>query len=201
MRNRRRIVLFLLLLAFWLLLSGRRDPHLVISGIIAAAAITAMGTPLLEGTVGPADTHPRIHLLRAIQLTVWLLDRMARSAVQLARIVLDPRLLPEPGIVRFRTQLSSPAARMTLANAITLVPGTMTLDIQGDELTVHSFTPDAVQDFATGELQNRIAAVFGDGPQEPPTLLWDSGHTVGGQVLLEEDRPFPERPYRGEDQP
>jgi multicomponent Na+:H+ antiporter subunit E len=199
--DRRRIVLFLLLLAFWLLLSGRLDPHLVVSGIIAAAAITATGAPLLDRTVGRAGAHPRSHLLRSIPLTLWLLGRMARSAVQLARIVLDPRLPPEPGIVRFRTQLTSPSARMILANAITLVPGTMTLDVQGDELTVHTFTPDAVQEFASGELQNRIAAVFGDGPQDPPTLLWDSGHTVGGQVLLEEDHPFPERPFREEDQP
>jgi multicomponent Na+:H+ antiporter subunit E len=200
--DRRRIVLFLLLLAFWLLLSGRLDPHLVVSGIIAAAAITATGAPLLDRTVGRADrapAHPPAPEL--VPLTVWLLGRMARSAVQLARIVLDPRLPPEPGIVRFRTQLTSPSARMILANAITLVPGTMTLDVQGDELTVHSFTPDAVQEFASAELQNRIAAVFGDGPQDPPTLLWDSGHTVGGQVLLEEDHPFPERPFREEDQP
>jgi multicomponent Na+:H+ antiporter subunit E len=199
--DRRRIVLFLLLLAFWLLLSGRRDPHLVVSGVVAAAAITATGAPLLDRTIGRAGARPRIHLLRGIPLTVWLFGRMARSAVQLARIVLDPRLPPEPGIVRFRTQLSSPSARMILANSITLIPGTMTLDLQGDELTVHSFTPDAVQEFASAELQNRIAAVFGDEPQDPPTLLWDSGHTVGGQVLLEEDRPFPERPFRAEDQP
>jgi multicomponent Na+:H+ antiporter subunit E len=200
-RKLRLLSLFGMLFAFWLLLSGRLDVHLVISGAIAAAVIAVASAPLLERTLGPAGSHRRVTLWRWVPLIVWLLGRMTRSALQLARIVLDPRLPPEPGIVRFRTQLASPSARMILANSITLVPGTMTLDVQGDELTVHTFTPDAVEDFATAELQNRIAAVFGDGPQEPPMLLWDSGHTVGGQVLLEEDHPFPEQPYREEDRP
>lgn len=199
MRIVRLLLLFTLLMVFWLLLSARLDPHLIASGAIASAIITLAAAPLLERTIGPAATHPRMRLVAAIPMTVWLLGRMFVSAVQLARIVLDPRLPPEPGIVRFRTDLTSPAARTVLANAITLVPGTMTLEIIGDELTVHSFTPDAVEDIATAALQNRIAAVFGDGPQPPPELLWDAGHTLGGYVLAEEDAVHPERPYDEED--
>jgi multicomponent Na+:H+ antiporter subunit E len=193
-RRRRVLFLFLLLLGFWLLLSGRTDVHLVISGILSAVIVTAASIPLLERTLGPADAHGRLKPWRWIPFSWWLLGRMARSAVQLARIVLDPRLPPAPGIVRFRTELRTPAARMMMSTSITLVPGTMTLDVQGDEFTVHSFTPDAVEDFASGELQNRIAGVFGEGPQEAPTLYWDSGHTRTGQVMLEEEPPFPEAP-------
>jgi multicomponent Na+:H+ antiporter subunit E len=193
-RRRRVLFLFLLLLGFWLLLSGRSDVHLVLSGVLSALIVTAASIPLLERTLGPADAHGRLRPWRWLPFSWWLLGRMARSAVQLARIVLDPRLPPEPGIVRFRTELATPAARMMMSTSITLVPGTMTLDVKGDEFTVHSFTPDAVEDFASGELQNRIAGVFGEGPQQAPRLLWDAGHTRSGQVLLEEEPPFPEGP-------
>jgi multicomponent Na+:H+ antiporter subunit E len=193
-RTIRLLLLFGLLLAFWLLLSGRLDVHLVVSGVISAAVVTVASAPLLERTIGSAASHPRLRLLSAVPLTVWLLGRMFVSAVQLARIVLDPRLPPEPGIVRFRTQLSSAASRSVLANAITLVPGTMTLEVIGDELTVHSFTPGAVEDIATGELQNRIAAVFRDGPQAAPELLWEAGHTLGGQVVADDGLTHAERP-------
>lgn len=197
--HRRRAVLFVLLFGFWLLLSGRFDAHLVISGAVSAVLVTAASIPLLERSLGPVDAHGRLKPWRWVPFGWWLLGRMARSAVQLSRIVLDPRLPPEPGIVRFRTELRTPAARMMLANSITLVPGTMTLDVKGDELTVHSFTPDAVEDFASGELQTRIAGVFGEGPQAAPSLYWDSGHTRSGQVLLEEEPPFREGPEHGED--
>ncbi len=43
----------------------------------------------------------------------------------------------QPRIVHFRTSLHSDLARMTLANSITLTPGTITVDLNDDHLTVH----------------------------------------------------------------
>jgi multicomponent Na+:H+ antiporter subunit E len=43
----------------------------------------------------------------------------------------------KPRIVHFRTHLHSDLSRMTLANSITLTPGTITLDLNDDHLTVH----------------------------------------------------------------
>jgi multicomponent Na+:H+ antiporter subunit E len=42
-----------------------------------------------------------------------------------------------PRIVHFKTRLRSDFARMLLANSITLTPGTITLDLNDDHLTVH----------------------------------------------------------------
>ncbi|MBB6481417.1 Na+/H+ antiporter subunit E [Spirochaeta isovalerica] len=44
-----------------------------------------------------------------------------------------------PRIVHFRTPLKSDMARMVLANSITMTPGTITLDLNDDHLTVHWF--------------------------------------------------------------
>jgi multicomponent Na+:H+ antiporter subunit E len=194
-KTARLVRLFLLLLAFWLLLSARFDAHLIASGIAASAVITWASAPLLERTIGSASTHPKVRLLAAVPLSLWVLWRMFLSAVQLARIVLDPRLPPEPGIVRFRTELTSPAARTVLSTAITLIPGTMTLEVEGDELTIHSFTPDAAEDVASAQLQNRIARVFGDGPQRRPELHWESGHTLGGEVVADRGASHAEGPF------
>lgn len=199
MRILRLLLLFTLLMAFWLLLSGRFDPHLVASGLITSAVITLASAPLLERTIGPAATHPRVRLLPAVPLIGWVLWRMLLSALQLARIVLDPRLPPEPGIVRFRTDLTSPAARTVLSTAITLVPGTMTLEVEGDVLTIHTFTPDAVSDFASAELQNRIAKVFSDAEQPRPELLWESGHTLHGEVVPDDGTVLREGPFTDEE--
>ncbi|MFP4067599.1 MAG: Na+/H+ antiporter subunit E [Spirochaetaceae bacterium] len=42
-----------------------------------------------------------------------------------------------PGVVHFRTRLSSDIARVALTNSITLTPGTITLDLDDDHLIVH----------------------------------------------------------------
>ena len=38
----------------------------------------------------------------------------------------------------FRSQLKTNAARVALANSITLTPGTITVSLEGDELLVHA---------------------------------------------------------------
>jgi len=46
--------------------------------------------------------------------------------------VLHPAMPIDPGIVKIRTTLKSPEARTTLANSITLTPGTLTVEITDD---------------------------------------------------------------------
>lgn len=181
MKALRIVLLFGLLLGFWLALSARLDPLFLGMGIVSAAASTWFGAKLLERTVGDAARHPRVHLFWLTIFVVWMLGRMVVGALQVARIVLDPRYPPRPGVTQFRTQLRSPAARTVLANAITLVPGTITLEVERDLFTVHSFTPDAVDDLADARMQNRIAAAFRDVDQPAPELHWEVGEAPRDQ--------------------
>ncbi len=175
MRLLRASVLFAVLLAFWLILSGQYNPLFIGMGVVSAAACAWFGALLVEPTVGDAGRHPRVHLFWLVIYVGWLLSRMVVGAMQVAWIVLNPKHPPRPGILRFRTELASPAARTMLANSITLVPGTITLEIDDGVLTVHSFTPKAVDDLASARMQNRIAAVFRDVDQPKPQLDWEFG--------------------------
>jgi multicomponent Na+:H+ antiporter subunit E len=173
MRTLRTLGLFALLFGFWQLLSGRLDPLFLVLGLLSAGAVTWLSTGLLEGVLGPADETERLDLLQLASYLVWLITRVPPAGFAVARVVLDPRLPPRPGVVRFRTTLSSPTARTFLANSITLVPGTMTLEVLDDEFVVHAFTPDAVSDLATAATQGRIARVFRLPPDEPPEMTWE----------------------------
>ena len=42
-----------------------------------------------------------------------------------------------PGIVKIKTTLRSEFAKTLLANSITMTPGTITVDIIGDEMYIH----------------------------------------------------------------
>ncbi|MBU1238544.1 Na+/H+ antiporter subunit E, partial [Myxococcota bacterium] len=42
-----------------------------------------------------------------------------------------------PGIVKVKTTLKSPMGRLLLANSITLTPGTLTVEIEGEYLFIH----------------------------------------------------------------
>jgi multicomponent Na+:H+ antiporter subunit E len=176
MRTLRAAVLFVLLLAFWQALSARVDPLFIGLGVLSAAAGTWFGTRLIDGVLGLREDAAPIDVWQLALYLVWLLGRIPPAGLAIARVVLDPRHPPRPGVMRFRTTLRSPAAKALLANSITLVPGTITLNVERDEFTVHAFTPDTVLDLATAATQRRIAKVFREPPEDPPELIWEIVH-------------------------
>ena len=51
--------------------------------------------------------------------------------------VIHPMMPIEPGIVKVKTTLKSELAKLFLANSITLTPGTLTVDVKGDDFYIH----------------------------------------------------------------
>jgi len=62
---------------------------------------------------------------------------LIKSNIDVARRVLTPSLPINPGIVKFKTNLTSNYSRMILANSITLTPGTLTIDVIDDTYYIH----------------------------------------------------------------
>ncbi|HRZ88080.1 MAG TPA: Na+/H+ antiporter subunit E, partial [Spirochaetia bacterium] len=59
------------------------------------------------------------------------------SNLDVAFRVLHPRLPIAPGIVKVKTRLKTPLGRLLLANSITLTPGTITVEMRGEDIYVH----------------------------------------------------------------
>jgi multicomponent Na+:H+ antiporter subunit E len=181
--RRTTVLQVLVLFAFWLALSGRFEPLFLVTGLATAIVVTAMTRRLAaEGLRTDADHVPwrlvPMAVLRGVWFAMWMASRILVASVQLAVIALSPTMPLDPCTVRVRTQLRRPLARTTLANAISLVPGTLTVDIDGDEIVVHALSPSQVSDLTSGRLQNKVAAVFLEDPQ--PAL--DPGLVERGDI-------------------
>lgn len=167
---RTTLVKFVALLAFWFALSGRTDALFVVFGVVTAAVVTLVTRRITSSSLQPdgdrlALAQIPLAFVRALSFAVWMAGRILVASVQLAVIALSPRMPLEPCTIRFRTDLHRPLARTTLANAISLVPGTLTVDIDGAEIVVHALSPHQVEDLVSGRLQNKVAAVFLEAPQ------------------------------------
>jgi multicomponent Na+:H+ antiporter subunit E len=55
----------------------------------------------------------------------------------MARRVLSPSLPIQPAVVEVETGLRSVLGKLLLTNAITLTPGTLSVDVQENRVTVH----------------------------------------------------------------
>jgi len=65
------------------------------------------------------------------------LRSLVHANIDMARRVLSPSLPIRPAVVEVETRLQSTLGRLLLSNAITLTPGTLTVDVHADRLTVH----------------------------------------------------------------
>jgi len=154
----------------WALLSGHFDAAHLGAGAAASLVIAVVTSRLwaLPPTIGPTALRPFGDLRwgRGLRYLGWLMIEIAASGAQVAYLVLHPRLPIDPQFVRFRTRLPHTMARLTLANSITLTPGTVTLEVNGDDFVVHALTPASAKAIAKGEMQDRVAALFD--PASPP---------------------------------
>jgi multicomponent Na+:H+ antiporter subunit E len=173
MNRVRPVLLFVALLGFWTALSGRIDPLFILMGIGSALIVTRFGVPLLTEVLGAPEDTPRVDLLRLVLYIGWLLTRIPPAAIDVALSIVLRSRLPRSGVVRFTTGLHSPAARTLLANSITLVPGTMTLSVDGGEFVVHALSPRAAEGLASADVQRRIARIFRVEADRPPVMRWD----------------------------
>lgn len=76
-------------------------------------------------------------LINVIRYLFVFLAELVKANLNVARIVVHPKLPIHPGIVKFDTTLNSEMAKMLLANSITLTPGTLTVDIVDNTFYIH----------------------------------------------------------------
>ncbi len=92
----------------------------------------------------------RVRIVRpgtALRLMGVFLWEVVKANVQVARIVLDPRVPITPAFIAIPLTLKDDFTITTLANMITLTPGTLTVDIAKDRsaLYVHCLSTDDVE--------------------------------------------------------
>lgn len=127
--------LFATLLLFWILLNGSVAPGTLLVGLAVAAVIALAFRDTMSVLSGHKLTPQA--LIATVFYVGFFLKELVKANLQMAAIVLNPRLPIEPAIVATQVKLTHPVARLLLANSITLTPGTLSVEYKGDTLYVH----------------------------------------------------------------
>lgn len=118
--------------------------NLAINNIVVALLIGA-GVALFikpERTYVPLSRLPRGIVTFFVYVALLILD-VIRSGINVARIVLDPRLPIRPGVVAIKSGSKTELGTALSAHAITITPGEMVIEI-GDDGTMYTHCLDAV---------------------------------------------------------
>lgn len=150
----RALWLFLVLCAFWLLLSGETDSAFLLSAGVVCCALTAWFSARLE-IVGD-EGQPMAGLRPFIAYLPWLLWQVILANIDVIRRVWRPERSIEPRLFRLPIQLRHPVGKALYANSITLTPGTVTVRVENDAFLVHALTADAEAALRDGGMEQRI---------------------------------------------
>ena len=145
---------FITLLLIYLLLAGFLIEE-VILGIVVSAVLTFILSKYLDYSI---DITFPVKLLKFvfiyIPVFIW---KLVLANLDVARRVLSPKIPLNPGIVKVKTDLKGDLGKLTLANSITLTPGTLSIDVDDEHIYVHTLDVKGVGEV---EQSKKIAGLF-----------------------------------------
>ena len=145
-----------ILLVFWLLLSGHYNALLLALGVASSALVVLLARRM---DVIDAEGLPLQLGWRLLTYIPWLMKEILVSTLTVARIILTPRLPINPIIAHYRTSQRTDLGRALYANSITLTPGTVTVGVHGDDLEIHSLTWRDVHQGEEDAMDRRVSWV------------------------------------------
>lgn len=131
----RRVILFIVALALWLLLTLPFDWQHFSVGLVVSFLVAIIFGNIFVKEVGKCFQIKRYFwFILYVPLFLW---ECFKANLDVAYRVLHPAMPINPGIVKVRTGLKTDIARTCLANSITMTPGTLTVDIKDEYLYIH----------------------------------------------------------------
>jgi len=150
--------MFLIFLVIWFVLNGRFSIDVLIAGVAVSAVLALICYQIM----GFSLKNIKAFLYKSIALSgygLYLVKEVFLSTLKMIDIVLNPNAKISPCLIKFKPNLHTKPARILLANSITLTPGTITADLDGEDFWVHTISKDMITDISSNEMTDRIMAL------------------------------------------
>ena len=142
----------------WLLWSGHYNALLLSAGALCCVVVTAIAAKVGFFSVA-GYTFRRAGRLSKFWL--WLVKEIVLANLDVARIILNPRLPISPRVVTIDARHLSRFGQAFLANSITITPATLSVDVVDGRIEVHCLHEGSAKQLEEGELLRRVAELEG----------------------------------------
>ncbi|MEX0742040.1 MAG: Na+/H+ antiporter subunit E [Phycisphaeraceae bacterium] len=144
------------LIAIWVLLSGKFDLLHLGLGVVGSLLLTASFMRTRQGKPFP--------FLRFFAFVPWHLWQVAISNLRVSKVAISPQPKIQPSFIERDPLVHSDRALTVLGCAVTLTPGTLTVEIEPGRYLVHALDDLSAQDIEQDVMAKRVAQVFGELP-------------------------------------
>jgi multicomponent Na+:H+ antiporter subunit E len=147
----------LTLAALWFALSGYTTP--LLSGFGVASTLFVCFLSIRMGVCDEEGLPIYVHWWALIKYVMWLTMEIVKANIDVTKQVLAPRLKIAPVVVRLPARQRTAVGRVIYANSITLTPGTVAIELDGECVDVHSLSHEGAADLERGEMHARVCSV------------------------------------------
>ncbi len=154
------LVTFCAMFLFWIVLSGVFSAFHLVSGLLCSALVAFLSHDLL--VKGRSD-HLLTKAWRLFCYIPWELWQIVLANIDVAYRVLHPKMPIDPHVIEFETPLRGDWALTTLANSITLTPGTITIEVEPEKgkFLVHAIAREPADALLVDQtMPKKVAHVF-----------------------------------------
>ncbi len=155
---RHTVSLCVMLSVFWLINSGHYTPLILFFMVVSVifVAVLCRMTDIVD-----SESQP-LHLIFTIPgYWIWLIKEVVVANIAVARCVWQGASSISPTVFPVKANQKTDIGKVIYANSITLTPGTVSIDLEGDEITVHALTRESAADLKSGEMDRRVCRVEG----------------------------------------
>ena len=151
-RRQGAVVLFMLLFIFWVVLSSKITLIQLIVGFFASLLVVFYNYDLVFNDLEATKITFKF-IGRLIHLFIVLLIEIVKSNIHVMMIVLSPKMKINPGFKKMKQPLKKEFNQALFANAITLTPGTLTVDMDDEYILVHGLEMEHIDDIKKSDMQ------------------------------------------------
>ncbi|MFT6902317.1 MAG: multicomponent Na+:H+ antiporter subunit E [Colwellia sp.] len=147
------ISLFITLSAFWLLNSGHYSVLILSLGFFSIVFILVITHKM---DVVDQESQP-VYLTRNIfGYCLWLIKEIIQANITVVKHIWLGKDSISPALEKITISQQTDMGKVIYANSITLTPGTVAIDITGDEIIVHALLRKDIDSLKTGEMDRRV---------------------------------------------
>lgn len=92
----------------------------------------------------------------------WLVKEIIVSNIAVAKAILGIGAPVRPQVLRVPASQSDELGQTIYANSITLTPGTVSIGLEDNQITVHAIMDDTADGVRSGEMDQKVCALMGD---------------------------------------
>ncbi|MFT4926386.1 MAG: multicomponent Na+:H+ antiporter subunit E [Phenylobacterium sp.] len=153
---RHTIYLFLTLALFWLLNSGHYSVLMLSLGALSIVFVIyiAHRMDVVDHESQPFHLSPKLPSYYG-----WLLKELILSNISVVKHIWLGNDSISPTLTTIKISQKTDMGKVIYANSITMTPGTVAVDLMGDEILVHALLKENIEALQSGEMDRRVSLV------------------------------------------